>query len=70
MIVGYAIINSNNIAINFIAWDGVSPYDPGAGNSIVPIYEGVQYGPGWIYDPVTETFTNPNPPPPEGVPVP
>jgi hypothetical protein len=60
MIVGYAIIDSNNVFLNAISWDGVSPYDPGAGNSIVVINEGVSYGYGWIYDPVTQTFTDPN----------
>lgn len=62
MIVGYAVIDSNKIFQNAISWDGVSPYDPGLGLTIVPINEGVQYGPGWIYDPATQTFTNPNPP--------
>lgn len=68
MIVGYAIINSNNEAIAFISWDGVSPYDPGVGNTIVPINEGVSYGPSWIYDPNTGTFTDPNAPAPEPTP--
>ena len=64
MIVGYAIIDSNNVLLNAISWDGVSPFDPGTGNTIVPINEGVFYDIGWIYDPVTQTFTNPNPPAP------
>lgn len=61
----YAVIDQNNVAVNFILWDGVSPYDPGEGLSLVVINDGVEYGPGWIYDPATQTFTNPNPPEPE-----
>jgi hypothetical protein len=64
MIVGYAIIDSNNVFLNAICWDGVSPYDPGVGNTIVPINEGVDYGPGYIYDPATQTFTPPAEPTP------
>lgn len=47
----YAILDSNDIALNFISWDGVSNYDYGAsiGNKIIEIPEGVQYGFGWKY---------------------
>lgn len=60
----YAVIDENNALINVIVWDGVTPYDPGPGLSLVIINEGVSYGPGWIYDPETQTFIDPTPPPP------
>lgn len=58
----WAIINTENIVMNIIVWDGVTPYNPGDGLTLVPINDGVPYGGGWIYDPVTQKFTDPNPP--------
>ncbi len=60
----YAIINSASIVENIIVWDGASPYDPGNGLTLVVINDGVMCQIGWIYDPVTQTFTDPNPPAP------
>lgn len=57
----YAVIDENNLAVNFILWDGVSEYDPGEGLRCVPLVV-EKYGFGWIYDPETGAFTDPNPP--------
>lgn len=65
-----AVIDSNNIVQNTVVWDGSSPYNPGPGLSLVEIKDGVDYGPGWIYDPATGTFTDPNPPQPDPQPEP
>lgn len=27
----YAVLNSDNVVVNVIEWDGVTPYDPGEG---------------------------------------
>lgn len=32
----YAVIDAGGIVVNIILWDGVSPYDPGAGLTLVP----------------------------------
>lgn len=67
----YAVVDTNNIVVNTIVWDGVTPYNPGVGLTLIEILDGVLCGPGWIYDPVTGTFTDPTPPsPPEPDPVP
>jgi hypothetical protein len=60
----YAIVDSNNIVVNVIVWDGVTPYNPGPNMTLINIPEGVDCAGGWIYDPVTQTFTDPNPPAP------
>lgn len=63
----YAIVGPDNKAINFITWNGVDvfAYGQDSGNYLVHL-EGVgSYGFGWIYDAQTNTFVNPNPPPPE-----
>lgn len=57
----YAVIDENNVAHNFILWDGVSEYNPGKGLRCVPLIA-ERYGFGWIYDPATGQFTDPNPP--------
>lgn len=58
----YAVIDDNNVAQNFIIWDGVSEYNPGEGLRCVPL-TAESYGFGWVYDPATGNFTNPNPEP-------
>jgi len=63
MIMKYAVINSSNIVENIIVWDGSAPYNPGAGMTLVEIQNNVFCAIGWIYDPSTQTFTNPNPEP-------
>jgi hypothetical protein len=44
----YAVI-SQSIVINFILWDGVSPYNPGDGMTLVPL-NGRPCDIGWTYD--------------------
>lgn len=62
----YAIAGSDNKAINFITWDGITPFDYGQsdGNYLVSLSGVESYGFGWIYDPATNTFTDPAPPEP------
>lgn len=57
----YAIIGSDNKAINFVLWDGVSEYYYGQdqGNYIVLIPEGASYGFGWEWN--GSEFVNPSP---------
>jgi len=55
----YAVIDNNNIARNFILWDGVSPYDPGEGFRLVKINSGISYDYNWIYDENTQNFIDP-----------
>lgn len=57
----YAIINSDNIALNFVLWDGLTEFDPGEGMTLVPVPEDTRYGFGWVWN-GTEFV-----PPPEGV---
>lgn len=57
----YAIIDTNNIVINVIVWDGVTAFDYGQshGNYLISL-DGVEsYGIGWIYDKNSGTFTDP-----------
>lgn len=55
----WAIIDTQNIVTNIIVWDGMSPYDPGEGNTLIKINDGVYCAIGWIYDPATQTFSPP-----------
>jgi hypothetical protein len=32
----YAVVNSDGLTVNTIVWDGVAPFDPGPGCSLVP----------------------------------
>jgi hypothetical protein len=52
----YAVIDENNIAKNFILWDGVTFYNPGDGLRLVKINSGISYNYGWKYDPETQLF--------------
>lgn len=63
MIMKYAVINSSNIVENIIVWDGSAPYNSGEGMTLVEIQDGVFCSVGWLYDPATQTFTDPNPQP-------
>ena len=64
MVKKYAILNSNNVAINFVVWDGVTPFDYGVsqGNQIVIMPENfpenTSYSIGDIF--VDGTFVPPN----------
>ena len=44
----YAVLNSENIVVNLIVWDGVTPYDPGAGMRIVAA--GQDAAIGYLFD--------------------
>lgn len=66
--------NLTNIVVNLIVADPAVDTSP-EGQTIVGLPDGSSVSIGWLYDPVTETFTDPNPPPPpppppEGDPVP
>ena len=56
-----AIISSSNIVLNIIVTD--EPYNPGDGEIAVLLADDVFVSIGWIYDPATGTFIDPNPPP-------
>lgn len=60
----YAIVGPDNKAINFITWDGVTPfeYDQDVGNYLVALTDVGPYGYGWLYDAATNTFIEPDPP--------
>lgn len=51
MVNRYAILDSNNVALNFISWDGETEYDFGAdqGNQLVLVPEGSEYCVGATY---------------------
>ena len=54
---------SDNVVINIIMADPAKDQPP-IGCFLVDITD-IPCGIGWIYDPATGTFTDPNPPPPE-----
>lgn len=57
------------IVVNIIVADpAIDP--PPDGCILVGLVEGEPCNIGWIYDPATNTFYDPNPPPPEEVEVP
>jgi hypothetical protein len=45
----YAIIN-NGTVINIVLWDGVSPYNPGSGNTLVLIPADTFVNIGYTYN--------------------
>ena len=53
--------NSTNIVENIIEWDGEALYTPPEGTFLVAIHGACNTR--WLYDPATDTFTNPNPSP-------
>jgi len=55
----YAVIDENNIAKNFILWDGITNYNPGDGLRLVKINSGISYDYNWIYDENTQNFIDP-----------
>ena len=55
----YAIINSENLVVNVIEWDGTTEWQPPDGHQIVPLTQ--EGGIGWSY--VNQEFINPNPDP-------
>lgn len=65
----YAIVGSDNKALNFITWNGVNEFDYGQadGNYLVSL-DGIEsYGFGWLYDAAANAFVAPIPPEPEPV---
>jgi hypothetical protein len=42
----YAVIDIDGTVVNVIVWDGVTPYDPGEGLTLVPMAEDSTVGPG------------------------
>lgn len=66
----YAIVSRDNVVLNLIAWDGVSPFDYGQGEGCftVPLAGKAGYGIGWLYDPDAQSFTDITVPPPPPVP--
>lgn len=61
----YAIIDGQKV-INVIEYENPpSNPPPGFDSHIIAIQED-WVSPGWIYDPATGQFTDPNPPPAEG----
>jgi hypothetical protein len=48
----YAIVGSDNKAINFITWNGVNEFDYGQSNSnyLVPLENVERYGFGWLWN--------------------
>ena len=54
------------IVVNIIVADPVTDPPP-SGCVLIGLEEGVPCDIGWIYNPATNTFSNPNPPPPEEV---
>ena len=61
----YALIDTRtNIVANVIVWDGVTPYTPPAYHVTRLVRAGERVGPGYTYDPLTDTFTAPPEPDP------
>lgn len=51
---------SDNVVINIIVADPTDPAPDGC--FLIGLSDGEPCGIGWIYDPATGTFTDPNPP--------
>jgi len=59
----YAIVNSStNVCDNMCVWDGASPWQPPPGHYTVLNDDGAGEI-GWTYDPQTQAWTPPAPPP-------
>jgi len=58
----WAVVRTaDNVVVNVIEWDGVRPYTPPAGTQLVD-GTGKDVGPGWVYDPATGDFVDPDSP--------
>jgi hypothetical protein len=54
----YALIDSQNIVVNMVLWDGVTPWTPPDGLTAIRVGDqmcGIRY----TYDPATGTFSPP-----------
>jgi hypothetical protein len=56
-----ALINSTNVVVNIIVWDSTCVAPTGTTAIVLP--DDYYVSIGFVYDPVTQTFTDPNPPP-------
>ncbi|CAB4132680.1 hypothetical protein UFOVP255_45 [uncultured Caudovirales phage] len=52
----YAVINSENLVVNVVVWDGVSPWSPPEGCSVI---QSDTAGIGSTYNPIEGSFTAP-----------
>ena len=64
----WAIINSENIVVNMISWDGESPWSPPEGNYVIDATGIDSAAIGGTYDPVAQTFISPPQPEPTETP--
>jgi hypothetical protein len=53
----YAVINSENVVVNVIIWDGISPWSPPAGHQAILGANRPERD--YIYDPESNTFSPP-----------
>jgi len=56
-----ALINSANVVVNLIVWDNTCTAPVGTTAIVLP--NDYYVSTGFIYDPATQTFTDPNLPP-------
>ena len=50
----------DNVVENISVWDGVTEWNPGPEWMLVDITDQPQVGIGWLYNPNTQTFSNPD----------
>lgn len=63
MLSRWALVRTaDNLVVNVIEWDGVTPYIPPEGTTTINCDEKVA-GPGFTYDPATGDFIDPPTPP-------
>jgi hypothetical protein len=48
----YAVVN-NSLVTNIVLWDGITPFNPGAGNTLVLIPNGTFVSIGYTYNGTT-----------------
>jgi len=64
MMARWAVVReADNVVVNVIEWDGVATYTAGPGMLLVD-GTGKDVGPGYLYDPATGLFTDPDAPVP------
>lgn len=62
MVARWAVVRqADNQVVNVVEWDGVATFPPPAGTVLVD-GTGKDVGPGWVYDPDTGLFTDPDAP--------
>jgi len=60
----YAVVDSENICVNVVVWDGVSEWSPPVGHWAVPLPDGCAAGIGWHYNADADVWTDVRPPAP------